>query len=109
MDASKCLVFERRVPLRLEEVDCRRRGQVQTRILVSMYSCLVEIIFVDLPAGTTPYCDEYDTYARVVVEPFNSDAAVLGLYFAIDSDGLDGFIWITTKRSLYHIETGCPV
>ena len=108
MDASKCLIFKRRIPLRFEKVDCRRCGQVKADTLVRMSSFLASIVFVNLPTGATRNGDEYDTYARAVMEPFDGETAVLWLNLAINSDVLDGLIWIRLQRSLYHIQTGSP-
>ena len=42
------------------------------------------------------------------MESFDGKTAILLLVFAIDSDKLNVLIWITSQRSLHHIETGCP-
>jgi hypothetical protein len=73
-------------------VDCRRCGQVQTEMLVSIYPCLARIVFVNLPTGTTRNGDQYDAYTRVVMKSFHSEAAVFRQHFAIDSNGLDELI-----------------
>jgi hypothetical protein len=69
---------------------------------------LADVVFSNLPSRTARDGDEYDTYTRVVIEPFDGETAVLWLNLAINPDGLDDLIWIALQRSLYHIETGCP-
>jgi hypothetical protein len=86
MDSSKCLVFERWVPLGFEKVHSRSRCQVQTEAFVSKSEELAAMFWSNLPTSTTSDRDQYDTYARVAMELLYGVAAVLWLYFAINAD-----------------------
>jgi len=105
MNASERLIFERWVPLGFEKMDRRCRCQVQTEMSVSMCTCFMGTIFVNLPTGATSNGDQNDAYTRVSLKPFYSKVAVFRLDLAVDSDGSNDLIWIRPKRSLHHIET----
>jgi hypothetical protein len=60
------------------------------------------------PTSTTSDGDQYDAYARVVMELLYGMTAVFRLYFAIDPNRLDDLIKIAPQRPFHHVKTRCP-